>query len=497
MPSIMIVSQEDVMRGIVSYHCYIPWYRLDRKAIYEQLGWFNKAGVALAKGEKSVANQDEDAVTMAVSSSAGCIEDGTKKNINCFYMASTSFPFTVRQNAVIASKALNLPTSIRTADFGGSTKSGTTALLTALDSTSNKTSLVCASESRIAKPGSVEEYTYGDGAASLLVGSEDVIAEFKGSYSISHDFVDYRRVSGERFSHSWEERWIREEGYEKLFLSAIEGLLKKYNIEIKNFKKIAVAYPNTRSLRKLAKTLGATEEQIQDNYLSNIGDTGAAMPLMMLAEALETAKPGDKILMISYGSGCDALYFQVTDKIENIKRGYKGVSKYLKFKNELNIYSKYLVFRNLLPIDIGIRGESVFPTSMNVLWRKEEEVLSLMGSKCKVCETPQYPKQRVCINPDCGAIDQMEDYLFSDKKGKLFSFTGDNLAFSYDPPQIYGTVDFEKGGRIPLDLTDCIIDSLTVGTPVSLSFRKKYSDIQRGYFGYFWKAIPENKKEEE
>jgi len=72
------------MRGIVSYHCYIPWYRLDRKAIYEQLGWFNKAGVALAKGEKSVANQDEDAVTMAVSSSAGCIEDGTKKILTVF-----------------------------------------------------------------------------------------------------------------------------------------------------------------------------------------------------------------------------------------------------------------------------------------------------------------------------------------------------------------------------------------------------------------------------
>jgi hydroxymethylglutaryl-CoA synthase len=84
----------------------------------------------------------------------------------------------------------------------------------------------------------------------------------------------------------------------------------------------------------------------------------------------------------------------------------------------------------------------------------------------------------------------MEAYRFSDKKGALTSYTGDNLAFSWDPPQIYGLVDFPEGGRIFIDLTDCELETLTVGMPVSMSFRRKYQDPQRGFYGYYWKAVP-------
>ena len=94
------------------------------------------------------------------------------------------------------------------------------------------------------------------------------------------------------------------------------------------------------------------------------------------------------------------------------------------------------------------------------------------------------------MNPDCGAADDMEEYRFSDKRGTLASYTGDNLAFSWDPPQIYGLVDFEEGGRILLDLTDCSLDAVRVKMPVTMSFRRKYADPRRGYYGYFWKAVP-------
>jgi uncharacterized OB-fold protein len=106
------------------------------------------------------------------------------------------------------------------------------------------------------------------------------------------------------------------------------------------------------------------------------------------------------------------------------------------------------------------------------------------------CGTPQFPVQRVCANPDCGAIDEIEDYLFSDKMGRIASYTGDMLAPSFDPPTIYGSVVFEGGGKDIFDFTDCTLEELKTGMAVSMSFRRKYYDKLRGISGYFWKAVP-------
>ena len=65
------------------------------------------------------------------------------------------------------------------------------------------------------------------------------------------------------------------------------------------------------------------------------------------------------------------------------------------------------------------------------------------------------------------------------------------LAPSLNPPAIYGMVQFEPGGRMMMDFTDCDLDDVEVGVPVKLSFRKKYYDEQRGFTGYFWKAVPQ------
>ena len=118
-------------------------------------------------------------------------------------------------------------------------------------------------------------------------------------------------------------------------------------------------------------------------------------------------------------------------------------------------------------------------------------VLGLCGSKCRRCGTPQYPRQVVCANPSCGAVGEMDVYRFSDKKGQLFTYTGDTLAPSPSPPAIYGVVTFEGGGRYTFDLTDSDLDALEVGMRVEMSFRRKYRDPNRGIHGYFWKATPE------
>jgi hydroxymethylglutaryl-CoA synthase len=475
--------------GIKSYGAYIPRYRMNHNTIFSAVGFL---GTFPAPGENAVANYDEDTLSMAVAAGIDCLSGMKREEVDGLYLATTSQPYMLRQNSAIVATALDLQTSIRTADFIGSTKAGTSALLSAFDAIKGGTSsnvLVCASDCRLSKPGSSQEHLYGDGAVALLVGSKDVIATFEGSYSVAYDFPDRWRAAGEKFEHAWEDRFIRDEGYARMIPEVISGLLKKYNLNIKDFTKIVYPGLYVREHGAIAKRLGAEPGQIQDILLDKIGDTGSASPLMILAAAIEDAKPGDMILVASFGNGSDALFFRVTEKINKLV-DRRGVKKNLASKKELSSYEKYLAFRNLAPMDLGMRGEESIRSPMSTLFRERQLILSLCGSKCKRCGTPQYPTQRICVNPDCGAVDEMENYRFSDKKGVIFTYTGDNLAASIDPPAIYGFVDFEGGGRFWFDLTDCDLDSVKVGMPVEMTFRRRYVDEACGVQGYFWKATP-------
>jgi len=475
--------------GIKSYGAYIPRYRMNHNTIFSAVGFL---GTFPAPGENAVANYDEDTISMAVAAGINCLIGMNRGKVDGLYLATTSQPYMLRQNSAIVATALDLQPGMRTADFIGSTKAGTSAVLSAFDAVNGGTSsnvLVCASDCRLSKPGSSQEPLYGDGAAAFLVGSDDVIATFEGSYSVSYDFPDRWRAAGEKFEHAWEDRFIRDEGYATMLPEAILGLLKKYNLNIKDFAKIAYPGIYVRAHGAMAKRLGAEPGQIQDILLDKIGDTGSASPLMMLIAAIEGAKPGDKILVASFGNGSDALFFQVTQKINKLA-DRRGVEENLASKKELSSYEKYLAFRNLAPMDLGMRGEETIRSPMSTLFRERQSILSLCGSRCKRCGTPQYPAQRICVNPDCGAVDEMESYRFSDKKGLLFTYTGDNLAASIDPPAIYGLVDFEGGGRFWFDLTDCDLDSIKVGMPVEMTFRRRYVDEAGGVHGYTWKATP-------
>ena len=480
------------MIGITSYGAYIPRYRMNRKVVFSAMGWFNSATAGVARGEKAVANHDEDSITMAVAAARDCLKDSNREEIGGLYLCSTTVPYVERQNAAICGAALALGSNMRTADFGASLRSGTTALMSACEAVTAGNAdkfLVCASDSRQGKPGSNMEHTFGDGAAAILVGSDDVIAELKGSYSVFHDFADYRRPEGVTFTTGWEERWIKEEGYAKTIPEAISGLLGKYSLKIDEFAKVAIACPVVGTLKGICKKLGIEPDKVQDTMVSSVGDTGTALSLMMLTATLEEAKPGDKILVAGYGNGCDALVFEVTEQIEKA-RDRVGIKGHLAMKKELDNYTRYLVYRDILPVEIGIRGEEIPPVRLSLINREGKTMACLMGSRCKACGTPQYPRQRTCINPECGVIDQMEDYYFHDKHGRIKSFTGDSLAFSIDPPAIYGLIDFDEGGRLYLDITDCELDSLRVGTPVAMTLRRRYADKRRGVYAYFWKAVP-------
>jgi hydroxymethylglutaryl-CoA synthase len=484
------------MAGICAYGGYVPRYRLNRGLIYSAMGWMNPANVANAGGEKAVANFDEDSITMAVAAGIDALKGTNRSKVEGVYYASTTMPYKERLNAGIITAALGLNDQIRAADFSGGIKAGTTALISALESVAANgidNLMVMASDCRLGKPASPQELIFGDAAAALLVGNHNVIAEYKGSFSTTYDFVDHYRGSFAKYDRAWEDRWIRDAGFAVLLPETVKGLLDKTGMQISDFDKVVYPCHYGAARRQLNKMIGIEPDKDQGNLQGEIGETGTPHALLMLVNALEDARPGDKILVISFGSGCDALCFEVTDQINDLSKR-NGVTGSLAKRSNLDNYTKYLVWRDMLPGDVGLRSEEDLWTRWSQLWRKRKEVLGLWGTKCKACGTVQYPKQQICANPDCGVVGEMDEYRFSDKVGRIFSFTGDNLAASVNPPAIYGQITFEEGGKYMFDFTDCDLNSLNTGMPVEMSFRRKYYDKLRDISGYFWKVVPINEE---
>ncbi|MBF0117670.1 MAG: SDR family NAD(P)-dependent oxidoreductase [Desulfobacterales bacterium] len=480
------------MIGITSYGAYIPRLRLDRMAIFQAMGWFAPAIIAVAQGERSMCNWDEDSITMAVSASKDCIIGKNKNELDAILFSSTTFPFADRQNAGIVATALNMRDDIIASDFASSQKAGSTALITALDMVlagERKNILVTAADKRETKAAYFYEMWFGDGAASVMVGDKDVIAEYKGSYSVSYDFVDHFRGSLNKYDYVWEERWARDEGFTKIIPEAVYGLLKKLKLTIADVDKLVFPCIFKAEQKNIAKKLGLSSEKVIDNLHEVCGEIGTAHGMLMLVKALEESKPGDRILMVTFGQGANALYFQVTENIKKLtpRNGFKGT---IKNKEIVDNYPKWLRFRELLQTESGIRAEAPTQTAMTTLWRKRKMILGLVGGRCRKCGTAQFPKMDICVNPNCGAIRTQDDYEFSDIPAKIKTFTSDLLAVSIDPPHQYGMIQFEGGGRFMADFTDCRQDDLKVGLPVKLAFRKRFEDKQRGFTGYFWKAAP-------
>ncbi|MFZ5563415.1 MAG: SDR family NAD(P)-dependent oxidoreductase, partial [Thermodesulfobacteriota bacterium] len=339
------------------------------------------------------------------------------------------------------------------------------------------------------KPAYFYEMWYGDGAAGVTIGDKNVAAEFLGSYSVSVDFVDHYKGADRRFDYYWEERWVRDEGFAKIIPEAVKGLLAKTGIA--GDKVSAFVFPCVfqRDRKTIAKACGINPAAVTDALHDVCGDTGAAHALLMLVAALEKARPGDIIVAAGFGQGCDALCFKVTDHIEKL-RNLNGTAAALENKLSIDNYAKFLVFRGLIDPDRGIRAEAPLQTAMTTLFRNRKMLLGLVGGKCRECGTPQFPKADVCVNPKCGAIRSQEDYEFADQPAKIKTFTGDMLSVSVDPPNIYGMVQFDNGGRFMADFTDCVLDQVKVGLPVRMTFRRRIVDPQRGFSSYFWKATP-------
>jgi 3-hydroxy-3-methylglutaryl CoA synthase len=479
------------MIGITAYGAYIPRRRLQRKAVAEANRWFAPGLMGAAKGERAMANFDEDAVTLAVEAARDCLPED-RESIDAIYFASTTMPFSDRQNAGIVAAALQLSEDISSADVSSSQRAGLSALTAALDAVAGgrvKSPLVTAGEKRKARAASPQELAFGDAAASFTIGGDKIIAKFLGSQSRTLDFVDHFRGESEDFDYGWEERWIRDEGYSKIVPAAIKTLLAKTGVDAADIAHFILPCPFAKLDQAIAKQCGIDPAKTRDNLAANVGDSGSAHALLMLAHVLESAKPGEKILVAQFGQGCDALLFEATSEIASLPKR-RGVSGALARRKEEANYLKYLGFNGLIELEKGMRAEVDKRTALSVLYRKNDMLLGLVGGKCRVCGTAQFPKSRICVSPNCKAVDSQDDYGFSEKEGTVLSWSADFLTFSMDPPNHYGMITFAEGGRFMTDITDVEQGQIDTGTKVRMSFRVKDCDEKRGFVRYFWKAVP-------
>ena len=477
--------------GITAFGAYVPRLRLQRSAIVGANAWANGALAAHGRGERSMCNWDEDSVTMAVEAARDALAGADRNEVSAVHLASTTLPFTDRQNAGICAEALNLGSDIATLDVTSSLRAGTTGLANALAAVRAGAPgrvLFVASEHRRSRTGTPQELLYGDAAAAVTLGRDGVIARLAGHHSTSVDFVDHYRGQYSEFDYDWEERWVRDEGYLKIVPPTVAAALASCGVEPGAVDRFLLPCSLRRVPEMVARRAGIRPEVVADGMQQVCGDTGAAHAVLMLCRALEDAAPGERILVVGFGQGCDALVFEVTDAVRDLPPR-RGVAGALARRSPEENYDRFLTFNGLVDKDFGKRAELDRQTPLSTLYRNRRMLTGFVGGRCERCGTVQFPKSHYCVNPNCGALDTQADHPMADTPGTVKTWTADSLTFSIDPPAYFGMVQFEGGGRLMVDFTDVDRETFDIGAQVGMQFRIREVDSERGFRKYFWKAV--------
>src|SRR5215470_1989141 len=430
------------MIGIVSAGAYVPRYRLSAKTLASVWG-------SGGSGERAVANYDEDSLTMACEAALDALHGRDGRRVGACFFASTTPPYLEKSSATLLAAVADLGPDVLTADFGGSLRCGTTALRLALDVVKAGTAaeaLVAVADIRPVAPGTSEEGQLGDGAGALLIGSDAVIASFEGGYSVSREFIDVWRGPADRYLTVLPDMtFVKAHGLDKHIGEAVEGALRATGRKREDIAKIVLYGPDARTHAALVKQLRLPELAMpKEPVIGKAGNTGSASCLLGLTAALEECRPGDQMLVVSYGSGAEALLFQCTDALARA-RFRRPVSAQLARGVPLTHYGKFLAFRRHVETEV-MRAFSSVPTMV----REERQDLRLYGQKCADCGAVSYPRRHLCWQ--CSSKN-LGEYRIA-RSGKIFTFTRDHLVLNPDPPTVMVSADLD-GGRFYGQLTDC------------------------------------------
>jgi 3-hydroxy-3-methylglutaryl CoA synthase len=468
------------VRGIIAAGAYIPYNRLQRSKIGQTLG---SGG---GRGTRAVASYDEDTTTMGVEAGRLALKGAAGVSPSAVFFATTEPAYLDKNNATAIHAALDLPSKAGAFDMVGSARSGMGALVAGLNYGWG-TALVVASDLRTGLAGSSDEANCGDAAAALLVGDDEtggtVIAELVGGAMVTGEFLDRWRTPGSGASKVWEERFA-EAAYAPLIGEAVADAYQQSGLTAENVDKVVMTGLASRAVRSAARFVGVAPDRYVDPMDNTVGNTGCAHALVMLTAALEAAKPGEVIMVINAADGCDVAIFRTTDAIAGYQAA-RSVATQIEKGNDGLDYAKYLTWRGALVREPPRRPDPDRPGAPP-MFRAERWKYAFYGSKDRSTGTIHLPPQRVSVQG--GTVDDMELVPMADVPGIITTFTIDRLAFSLSPPVVAAVVDFDGGGRYPIEMADVDPSEVKIGMRVEMTFRRLFT--ADGIHNYFWKARP-------
>ncbi|MFB0565471.1 MAG: hydroxymethylglutaryl-CoA synthase [Candidatus Aminicenantaceae bacterium] len=341
------------MVGIVGYGAYIPRNRIKVEEIAKVWGAdapSYKKGLMLE--EKSVPSPDQDTITMSVEASKYALKRAriNPLEIGAVYVGSESHPYAVKPSGTVLAEAIGATPEVHTADFEFACKAGTEGMFVALGLVKAgeiKYGLAVGADTSQGAPGDALEYSAAAGAAAFIFGQDNVVAEAIETYSYMTDTPDFWRREYQYYPQHGG-RFTGDPAYFKHTVGAAKGIMEKAGMKPSDFNYVIFHQPNGKFPFKVGKMLGFDKEQIEPGWLvSKLGNTYSGSSPLGLTATFDISEPGDKALIVSYGSGAgsDAFIFKITERINDVRDLAPRTKEMLeKNKNYLN-YGVYAKFR--------------------------------------------------------------------------------------------------------------------------------------------------------
>ena len=341
--------------GIIGYGAYVPRYRIPGSEI-SMLWTGSKSGSPVK--EKSVAGIDEDVITMSIEAARNAVARAAidPRELRAVWVGSESHPYAVKPSGTVVAEAIGASNDILAGDWEFACKAGSEALVAAIalvGSGMGNYAMAIGMDTAQGEPGDALEYTASSGGAAYIVGpAEQACATIQASYSYVSDTPDFWRRPMQKYPQHGQ-RFTGDPAYFKHVESAARTLLDEMDMKAEDFAYAVFHQPNPKFPMKAGKELGFTDEQLKPGLLVPvIGNTYAGSSLIGLTAVLDIAKPGDRVLLVSYGSGAgsDAMALQVTERINEVRGRARSTQEYIDRRTEIN-YATYARFRG--KIDMG------------------------------------------------------------------------------------------------------------------------------------------------
>ncbi len=350
-----VMLKPDRAVGIVGYGAYIPRYRLPAAEV-SRVWTDGQGGTPII--EKAVPGLDEDAVTISIEAArnglarAGGIDPA---EIRAVWVGSESHPYAVKPTSTIVAAAIGATPHTQAGDWEFACKAGTEAFQAAIGFVGSgmaRYALAIGADTAQGRPGDALEYTAGAGGAAYLLGpAEESLAIIEGSYSFVTDTPDFWRRAQQHYpSHGG--RFTGQPAYFRHIIAATTGLMETLGTTPADYAYAVFHQPNLKFPRSVARKLGFSPEQIAPGLLVNeIGNTYAASSLIGLTATLDVARPGDRILLVSFGSGAgsDGIALLVTESIEERRDQAPTTREYVARREEID-YATYVRYRRKLRV---------------------------------------------------------------------------------------------------------------------------------------------------